>query len=41
MEGELSDLLRLNDLSEEFSIILAETTFKVKNLQVEVSINNC
>lgn len=38
MEGELSDLLKLKDLSDNSFIILAETTFKVQNLQVEGSI---
>ncbi len=38
MEGELFDLLRLRDLSEDSLMILAETTFKVQNLQVDGSI---
>ncbi len=38
LEGNLTDLLGLSELSEETQIMLAETTFKVQNLQVEGSI---
>ncbi len=38
LEGKLTDLLGLEDLLEETYILLAETTFKVQNLQVEGSI---
>ncbi len=38
LEGKLTDLLGVEELSEETQILLAETTFKVENLQVEGSI---
>ncbi len=38
LEGKLTDLLGLSELSEEVHILLAETTFKVQNLQIEGSI---
>ncbi|MCP4253627.1 MAG: chemotaxis protein CheC [Candidatus Scalindua sp.] len=38
LEGKLTDLLGVEEFLEETYILLAETTFKVQNLQVEGSI---
>ena len=38
MEGELLDLLKLRDSSEDSLVLLAETSFNVQNLQVDGSI---
>ncbi len=38
LEGEISELLKLEDLSKDTTIMLVETTFMVQNLQVSGSI---
>ncbi len=38
VEGELQEILRLKDLSEDSTIMLVETTFNVQSLHVEGSI---